>query len=174
LAGVAVVALALLQRPEADGATQDAGALEGPLPAESAACRVAPEGALARAISLEALADASWERVPFDRREAPQAVLRSREAEACFRSASEREGAQRAALKSRTFGSDLMRRWARAKLLLELARRREDATGMRREIAVLLALSSQAGPSLDGFRRHLVELDRAAEARLFEAKAKED
>jgi hypothetical protein len=148
--------------------------LVDPLPIASPRCRVNEERALARAQALEGLGDASWERLPFDQHEAPQAVLRMAESESCYRVSGEREGAQRASLKRRTFENDLRRRWSRTKLMLELARRRGDAGALRRQIAALLALSNQGGTAAVRYRDMLQKLDRAAEALLLEAKAKED
>jgi hypothetical protein len=129
-------------------------------------------GAPERAQNLELLANASWERVPFDTSEAPVAVLRAAESETCYRVAGDREGAQRAAFMRELFEAELARRFRRAKLVLEVARRRGDFPAVRHEIGDLLALSSQIG--VHPYRTWLERLDRAAEAELLEAKAQED
>jgi hypothetical protein len=77
-------------------------------------------------------------------------------------------------MKRSSYAGDLHRRWRRSKLKLELARRHTDLSGMRAEIAALLALSSQAGSEASAYRDHLETLDRAAEAALAEVKRKED
>ena len=156
------------------GASSDAPDLESPLSVDPAVCQVSRAAALTHARTLEELSDASWERIPFDLREAPRAVARSGEAEGCFRVVGDREAAQRVALKRRTYEADLRRRWSRAKLKLALARRHQDAAAVRREIGALLSLSSQAGDEAKPYRAYLEELDQVAEAALLEATTKED
>ncbi|MFT3928087.1 MAG: hypothetical protein QM778_36500 [Myxococcales bacterium] len=169
LLALLVLSLSLLERGEP--LAQRADALDvSPLPEQAPACQVSRREAQTRAQWLAAAADASWERVPFDCAEAPNAVLRSSEAEVCYDIAGDREGVQRLAAKRRSFEAELTRRFRRARLLLELARRRGDLMGMRREITTLLALSSQTGPAGRAYRSLLERLDRAAEAQLLDAK----
>lgn len=177
-AGLLLMALALLASwlfgtmsdPDAEREVD----LESPLPAELPRCSVLGEGVLAHAQALEGLADASWERLPFDDEEAPHAVLRAAEAESCYRVAGEREGMQRTAIKLRTFKLELQRRWLRTKLLLDLARRRGDPAEMQRGVGALLALSRQAGPAARHYREHLQRLHRMLEAQLLEATAEKE
>jgi hypothetical protein len=175
---LAVAALALLVGLSLSGSGDaDAGveepALERPLPSAWPSCRLRGEAALARAKGMEALADASWERLPFALEEAPKAVIYMAEAESCYRAGFDREGRQRAEAKRNTYEAELSRRWARAQLGLELARRRGALSDVRSEIARLLALSSRAGPEGDPYRRWLERMDRVAQARVAESKAKE-
>jgi hypothetical protein len=148
--------------------------LSSPLPAQMPVCRLRGETALARARGLEALAEASWERVPFAAEEAPKAVLHMTEAESCYRAGFDRAGWQRAAVKRQTYEADVMRRWARARLLLELARRDGHDAAMRRELATLRALSSRAGEDAEAYRAWLAQQERAAEARLLPQREEED
>jgi hypothetical protein len=173
LAGCALAAFWLLGQVS-EGEHEPRTELADPLPPEEPRCRVAQQNALARARTLEVLAGAGWERLPFDAREAPQATLRIAESNACYRAVGDRESVQRSAIKQGIYQADLARRWNRARLLLELARRAGDAAAMRQEIATLLALSSQGGPSARAYREHLETLDRAAEGFLLEAKIKEN
>jgi hypothetical protein len=146
--------------------------LDDPLASAAPGCRLSGEAALQRARQLEALADASWERLPFDDGEAPDAVLQIAEAEACFRAAFEREGRQRCELKRRSYGAELARRWSRARLYLELAQRRSDAPGVRVQVRRLLALSRRSGVHGADYRRWLEQVDRAALAELASAQPK--
>lgn len=176
---LAGVTLALLVGLSLSGSGDEEGGAEepelaSPLPSALPSCRLRGEAALARAKGVEALADASWERLPFSLEEAPKAVIYVAEAESCYRAGFDREGRQRAEAKRKTYEAELLRRWSRAQLGLELARRRGELADVRSEIARLLSLSSRVGAEGEHYRRWLERMDRAAQARAAEAKAKED
>lgn len=155
-----------------------------PLPSESVRCRFAAAEALAHARSVEQMATARWERVPFALREAPRAVLQMAEAEACYESAGEREGRMRSGAKRRAYEADVLRRFAHARLLLHFASIKASATDetdtnaketlaqreleARRQVAALLALLDRAPSSAVPFRKRLEQIDRVYAARAAE------
>ena len=79
-------------------------------------CRLSDDEASMHARSLEALADARWQRVPFALREGPRARLEMAEAEACYEAAGDRAGRRRCESKLRGFEAELARRWAQVTL----------------------------------------------------------
>jgi hypothetical protein len=148
--------------------------LTEPLPSELPSCRLQGEAARARAEELESLGEARWERVPFDIGDAPRAVLALVEAESCYELAGQRESVQRTASKRRQFEEELAQRWARARLLLERARREGDAKAVSRHTATQLALSAEVGPSGEPYRSWLRQLDHTARTYLTENASDEE
>jgi hypothetical protein len=159
-----------------------------PLPSGNTGCRPRGSDALEHARSLEQVAAARWERVPFALHEAPRAVAQIAEAEACFAAANDRSGRARAAAVRRSYAAELERRFVRARLLLRAALRqdgtpervwpatfvraraerlapashelRESAAIAREQVAILLALLDRAPPSALAFRAELEQLAR--------------
>jgi hypothetical protein len=148
--------------------------LESPLPSDRPGCRLRAEAALTRARVLEGLADASWERLPFDSAEAPEAVLQAAEAQSCYQAGHEREAARRVSAKGEVYAAELRRRWSRAKLLFALARRGGDALAQQREIKTLLALSRRAGAAAEPYRAWLEHMERDARRLMLGAAFKEN
>lgn len=144
-----------------------------PLPEARPSCRLTGSEALANARTLEQMAMARWERVPFALREAPRAVLQMAEAEACFEVAGDRGGRMRSAAKRRSYASEVERRFAHARLLLRAATRARPAqqtdrteqaeqadARASRQVATLLALLERAPPSAQPYRAELTQLQR--------------
>lgn len=110
-------------------------------------CGRSRENALPHALDLERMADAHWERVPFSRADAPRAVMEMGEAESCFNLVGERTGRLRAQAKRRVFVQEVERRFARARLNLDVAVRLnqpERAQHEANEIVALLKHSEDA------------------------------
>jgi len=159
-----------------------------PLPSGSAGCRPRGSDALEHAHTLEQVAAARWERVPFALHEAPRAVAQIAEAEACFAAANDRSGRTRAAAARRSYAAELERRFLRARLLLRAALRqqgtpehawpasffrwraerlapashapRASAAIAREQVTILLALLDRAPPSALPYRAELEQLAR--------------
>jgi hypothetical protein len=156
-----------------------------PLPSGATSCRPRGREALEHARSLEQVAAARWERVPFALHEAPRAVAQIAEAEACFAAANDERGRTRAAATRRSYAAELERRFVRARLLLRAALRASDATERgfpacffrsrkeprpctpresvavaREQVAILLALLDRASPSALPYRAELEQLAR--------------
>lgn len=142
-----------------------------PTPVAPVRCRAQGEQALAQARLLEQLASASWERVPFEPRESPRAVVQVAEAEACFAAARDRTGRLRTAALFYRYSADLERRFARARLLLRIALRSVEghkdepldrghhaASQIPRQIAALLALLERAPSEAQAYRSELQRL----------------
>jgi hypothetical protein len=109
-------------------------------PEQAQVCRHSRDSALTRAADLERIADAHWERVPFSREEAPTAVMEMAEAESCYQLAGERTGRLRAQSKRRGFEQEVTRRFARARLNLDVAVRLEQHERAEQEASELVAL----------------------------------
>lgn len=110
-------------------------------------CTRSRDNAQAWAVELERVAGARWERVPFSRAEAPAAVMEMAEAESCFQMAGDRTGRLRAQSKRRQFAHEVDRRFARARLNLDVAARLQQPARARQEadeLAALLARSEDA------------------------------
>jgi hypothetical protein len=124
-------------------------------PQQTPACRHSRDNAVARAADLERIADAHWERVPFSREEAPTAVMGMAEAESCYQLAGERAGRLRAQGKRRSFEQEATRRFARARLNLDVAVRLEQPERAQQEANELVALLkfSEDTAFRDGLRR---------------------
>ena len=155
-----------------------------PLPGADVPCRLVGNEAHAHAASLEQLATARWERVPFALREAPRAALQMAEAEACYAAANDREGRLRSAAARRAYGAEVERRFARARLLLRVSLARPHAgravvhaspssltrasvpSDAQLQVATLLALLERAPPRAESYRHELTRLSLrfAAEA----------
>ncbi|MDB4987209.1 MAG: hypothetical protein JWN04_2387 [Myxococcaceae bacterium] len=140
-----------------------------PLPELVAGCRLQGEQARAHASALEQSAHARWQRVPFELREAPRALLEVGEAVACYAAAGDRAGRLRSAAVRHVYEAEVERRFARARLrLLALSRRsvahhrapQQDAQA-RYEVATLLALLDHAPSRAEPLRRELLQLERS-------------
>jgi hypothetical protein len=144
-----------------------------PLPEHEPRCRLAGAEALAHARSVEQMATARWERVPFALREAPRAVEQMAEAQACYEAGGDRDGRMRSAARQRAYEAEVLRRFARARLLLRAASmpvressgaaRDEDGREerARRQVATLLALLERAPEGAQAFRQELMRLEQA-------------
>jgi hypothetical protein len=138
-----------------------------PIPQMPTRCRLSGHEAVAHARSLEHMAAARWERVPFALEEAPRALLQVSEAELCY-AAYDRVGRLRAAAKRNEYEAEIARRFSRARLLLRVAMRNERLDRARQQIAVLRALLSRARDEAHAYRNELEQLDRAYAAQLIE------
>ncbi|MDB4977544.1 MAG: hypothetical protein JWN48_5885 [Myxococcaceae bacterium] len=133
------------------------------LPALAASCRLRGDEAVAHASSLEQVARARWQRVPFALGEAPRAAAQMAEAEACYEAARDREGRMRSGAAKRAYEAELQRRFSHASLLLRAthgARGTDDRTAQH-QVESLLALLERAPASADSYRRELTRLARS-------------
>lgn len=139
-----------------------------PLPALPARCRLSGGEALSHARALEKTARARWERVPFAVEEAPRALLQMAESELCY-GVLDRAGRLRSAAQRSDYAAEIVRRFARARLLLRVAVREQRPDRARKQLAVLRALlSTRATPAVQAFRAELEQLDRTYAAQLAE------
>ncbi len=137
--------------------------LAGPLPEAPMGCPLVGEVARARAAELEALGEASWERVPFDFAESPLAWLRMKEAEACFRVAGDRVGSQRSGQRARSFELEISRLWMQSRLLLDVALKKDELDKVGRQVKIQKKLLAYAGDAAKPYHAWLARLARAAE-----------
>jgi hypothetical protein len=139
-----------------------------PLPPPPASCRLTGAEALSHARSLEKTARARWERVPFAVEEAPRALLQMAESELCY-GVLDRAGRLRSAAQRSEYAAEIVRRFARARLLLRVAVREQRPDRARKQLAVLRALlSTRASQPVQAFRAELEQLDRTYAAQLAE------
>lgn len=139
-------------------------------PAENPSCSHSRDNALPRAIDLERIADAHWERVPFARDEAPTAVLEMAQAESCYQLAGERSGRLRAQAKRRAFEQEVRRRFARARLNLDVAIRLDQQQRAQQEAKEIVALLKHSEDSR--YREGMERLSHQFAAALVDQKKK--
>jgi hypothetical protein len=126
------------------------------------------EAADARARELEVLADANWERAPYVAGDAASAVWNIARASACDVASRDREARQRVEQKRHLYEAELLARWHRTSLKLEIARRAGRTEEVRRHVATLLALSERSGEDAVAYRQWLRAIDGAAASALAE------
>lgn len=137
-------------------------------PTKDPVCTHSRDNALAHAVDLERIADAHWERVPFARDEAPSAVLEMAQAESCYQLAGERVGRLRAQAKRRAFEQEVTRRFARARLNLDVAIRLDQQQRALQEANEIVALLKHSEDSR--YREGMVRLSHQYAAALVDQK----
>jgi len=137
-------------------------------PVHAPACAHSRDNALRRGTDLERIADAHWERVPFAREEAPTAVLEMAEAESCYLLASERAGRLRAQNKRHSFEREIARRFARARLNLDIAVRLDQPERAQQEAKEIVALLKHSEDT--HYREGIMRLSRQYAAALVDQK----
>jgi hypothetical protein len=157
------------------GAEADARPIEpaGAAVAPVTRCSAPVDQARARALELERIARAHWERGPFDEAELPLAVTSMHEAEHCHALAQDREGRLRTESARALFLRDIQARVERHRVRLEVARREQKLATIVREASALLALYSRTGAQSQPYRTRLEHIARRARAQIIEARSKE-
>lgn len=129
-------------------------------------CTRSAQRALLRAQDMERTAAARWERVPFVTEEAPAAIAEMGEAESCFALAGDRQGKLRVQGKRHVFEQEVSRRFARARLNLDVAARAGQLRRALREVEEMSALLSRSDDK--AYREALERMSHSYAAKLAE------
>lgn len=133
-------------------------------------CARSAQRALIRAQDLERMAAAHWERVPFATEEAPLAVVEMAEAESCYAMVGDRASKLRAQGKRHMFEQEISRRFARARLNLDVAARAGQLRRALREVEEMIALLTRSDDA--AYRDSLTRLSHSYSAKLAEHESK--
>ena len=129
-------------------------------------CARSAQRALIRAQDLERMAVAHWERVPFATEEAPLAVIEMAEAESCYALAGDRVSKLRVQGRRHMFEQEVARRFARARLNLDVASRAGQLRRALREVEEMIALLKRSDDA--AYRDSLTRLSHSYAAKLAE------